>query len=241
LIHLREVSKRYGARQVLHPCTVSVPAGTTRVLVGESGSGKSTLLRIAMGLITSDSGDVQIAEERLTPENASRLRRCVGYTIQNGGLFPHLTAADNVTLVARELEWESERIETRLEELGELVALPRDALARYPAQLSGGQRQRVGLMRSLMLDPPVLLMDEPLGALDAVTRAALQDDLKQLFERLAKAVLFVTHDLGEAAYLADEVSVMHDGRLLQTGAYRDLAENPADPYIQRLISAQRLG
>jgi osmoprotectant transport system ATP-binding protein len=239
LIRLHEVSKSYAGRQVLRPASVSVGAGETLVLVGESGSGKSTLLRIAMGLILPDTGEVEIAGKRLTPGNARELRLSTGYTIQNGGLFPHLTAVQNVTLAAREVGWERKRAEDRVVELAELVALPPDALDRYPAQLSGGQRQRVGLIRALMLDPPVLLMDEPLGALDAIIRSQLQDDLKELFQRLHKAVLLVTHDLGEAAFLGDRISVMHEGRILQTGTFAELVEKPADPYIARLISAQR--
>jgi osmoprotectant transport system ATP-binding protein len=240
MIRLDGVSKSNGGQTVLHPTRLEVPAGETHVLVGASGSGKSTLLRVTLGLIPADGGTVEIAGATLTPRDARRMRHSIGYVIQDGGLFPHLTAAGNAALVARTLGWTRDRIEGRLKELAALVQLPADLLARYPAQLSGGQRQRVGLMRALMLDPPVLLMDEPLGALDPIIRAQLQSELKRLFGVLRKTVLIVTHDLVEAAYLADRISVMREGRILQTAPFQELRDRPADEYVTRFISAQSL-
>jgi osmoprotectant transport system ATP-binding protein len=168
------------------------------------------------------------------------LRHATGYVIQDGGLFPHLTVRDNVTLLARHLGRDSHDIDARVRELSSLVSIPDDALGRYPQQLSGGQRQRVGLMRALMLDPPLLLLDEPLGALDPVTRFELQTELKSIFERLGKTVVIVTHDMGEAAYFADEIVMMRDGRVIQRGTADDLLTRPADAYVSEFIRAQRV-
>jgi len=159
--------------------------------------------------------------------------------VQGGGLFPHLTAEGNVTLVARFLKWPEERIAGRLDDLLHLARLPEAALRQYPAQLSGGQAQRVGLLRALMLDPEVLLLDEPLGALDPVTRFDLQADLRTAFEKLRKTVVLVTHDLGEAAFFAHRIALLHEGRIAQEGTFDELARAPADPYVARFIHAQR--
>lgn len=187
-----------------------------------------------------DSGRVLIDRIVLSAGNVERLRHAIGYVIQDGGLFPHLTAGENVMLLAshlgRDRAWMSERMRV----LSELTGIPADALSRYPQQLSGGQRQRVGLMRALMLDPPVLLLDEPLGALDPVTRYELQTELKSIFERLRKTVVMVTHDMGEAAYFADEVVLMRDGRLVQRGGLDELLSRPAEPYVHEFIRAQRM-
>jgi osmoprotectant transport system ATP-binding protein len=239
VITLKDVSKSYRGRVALDHTTLEVPAQRCLAMIGPSGCGKSTLLRLVVGLIQPDTGEITVAGTRLTRESARSLRLRLGYVIQDGGLFPHLSAAANVTLMANELHWEPARTRQRLAELAELTRLPLDLLARYPAQLSGGQRQRVGLMRALMLDPEVLLMDEPLGALDPIIRSQLQADLKQIFQRLKKTVLLVTHDMGEAAYLGDEIALMRDGRILQRGRFDDLLEHPADPFVTEFIRAQR--
>lgn len=239
MIDLQNVSKRYGNVIALAPTTLTVPAQQCLALVGPSGCGKSTLLRLVIGLITPDTGQIVVAGTPMTRTTCRQLRQRIGYVIQDGGLFPHLTAAENVALMARHLGMERAKIDWRLAELAELVQLPRDFLARYPAQLSGGQRQRVGLMRALMLDPEVLLMDEPLGALDPIIRSQLQADLKRIFQQLRKTVLFVTHDMAEAAYLADEVALMRGGAIVQRGPLADLLERPADPFVTEFIRAQR--
>jgi osmoprotectant transport system ATP-binding protein len=239
MLELRGVSKGFGGQTALHPLDVSFPAGRTAALLGPSGCGKSTILRVLIGLVTPDRGEVRVGGERLTAETARRLRHRMGYVIQEGGLFPHLTARDNVALLARHLAWDEPRVGARIAELRELVRLPADAIERFPAELSGGQRQRVSMMRALMLDPEVLLLDEPMGALDPLIRADLQADLKAIFAALGKTVVLVTHDLGEAAFLAHEILLMRDGRVLQRGTFDALSTSPADPFVTRFIQAQR--
>jgi osmoprotectant transport system ATP-binding protein len=236
---VREVSKAFGPNRVLDRVSVAVPAGRTTVLLGPSGGGKSTLLRVMNGLIEPDAGEVHFGGRPLTPSNARRVRHQMGYVVQDGGLFPHLTAAGNVSLLASHLGWDRDRIRARLKELADLTRLPADLLDRYPAELSGGQRQRVGLMRALMLDPAVLLMDEPLGALDPITRAQLQWDLRDIFRGLHKTVVLVTHDLAEAAFFADDVVLLADGRVEQRGPMRDLLRSPATAFVTEFVRAQR--
>lgn len=218
---------------------LSIPRGETHVLLGVSGCGKSTLLRIVLGLVEPDAGCVRFDGARIVPEALLSVRRRMGYVIQAGGLFPHLTARDNASLVARHLGWDAQRIRTRLEELADLVRLPEGLLARYPLELSGGQQQRVGLLRALVLDPEVLLLDEPLGALDPITRAELQDDLRTIFRTWDKTVVLVTHDLAEAAFFADRVVLLRDGRVVQAGRFSELVASPAEPYVERFVRAQR--
>jgi osmoprotectant transport system ATP-binding protein len=239
VISVTDVSKTFGGATALAPTTLAFAPGRITVVIGPSGCGKTTLLRVMLGLVTADSGSVMLNGEALSPENAETLRHRVGYVIQEGGLFPHLTAQRNVTLMARflgRIDWDLER---RCAELTELVQIPTDVLTRYPRDLSGGQRQRVALMRALMLDPPVLLMDEPLGALDPVTRHSLQRDLKSIFSRLARTVVLVTHDMHEAAHFADEIVLMREGRVVQRGTLDDLLARPAEPFVTEFIHAQR--
>jgi len=239
MLELTNISKSYGRTVALATTDLQVPAGKTLILLGPSGCGKSTLLRIMLGLIAPDTGCVLFGGTRLGAANVNGLRHRMGYVVQDGGLFPHLTARGNVTLLARYLGWESERIDHRLAELVELTRFPSDGLDRYPLQLSGGQRQRVGLMRALMLDPEVLLLDEPLGALDPIIRSELQEDLKQIFQALGKTVVLVTHDLGEAAFFGDWIVLLREGRIVQQGTLADLVERPADAFVTRFINAQR--
>ncbi len=239
VITLEDVSKSYDGKLALVPTNLEVPPERCLALIGPSGCGKSTLLRLVVGLLAPNTGQIVIGGTRLSPETCRILRHRIGYVIQDGGLFPHLTAAGNTTLMARQLGWAPAKITKRLAELADLVRLPLDLLERYPAQLSGGQRQRVGVMRALMLDPEVLLMDEPLGALDPMIRSQLQADLKQIFQRLKKTVLLVTHDMSEAAYLGDEIALMKEGRIVQRGPVRDLLERPVEPFVTEFIRAQR--
>jgi osmoprotectant transport system ATP-binding protein len=192
-----------------------------------------------LGLLVPDHGRVLFDGTPFTPATTRTLRHRIGYVLQDGGLFPHLTAYENVALLARYLRRPVEWIEARIGELASLAAFPADALARYPAQLSGGQRQRVGLIRALMLDPDVLLLDEPLGALDPMIRTSLQDDLKRAFQSVRKTVVLVTHDLGEAAFLTDELVLMNDGAIVQRGTVVDLIETPADAFVSRFLKAHR--
>ena len=239
MVSLTEVTKTYAGRTVLRPTTLTVDRGACLAPIGPSGCGKSTLLRVVIGLIVPDAGTVRIGEAVVNATSAYEVRLRVGYVIQDGGLFPHLTCEDNVALVARRRGWAPDKIAARLGELVDLVRLPRTMLARYPAQMSGGQRQRVGIMRALMLDPEVLLFDEPLGALDPMVRAQLQDDLKQIFATLAKTVLLVTHDMAEAARFGDSIALMKDGAIVQRGSIKELLESPADPFVNDFLRAQR--
>jgi osmoprotectant transport system ATP-binding protein len=238
-LELRGLSKLYGTVRALDNVDLRIARGETTVLIGASGCGKSTLLRTLLRLVPPDSGIVLFEGTELPDTNVLALRRRMGYVIQEGGLFPHLTVRRNVSLVAKYLRWTLEGVESRLTELCELVQLPAELLDRYPLQLSGGQRQRVGLMRALMLDPEVLLLDEPLGALDPMIRADLQQDLRRIFRTLGKTVVLVTHDLGEAVFFANRLVLLRDGKIVQQGSFAELVRNPADPYVERFVRAQR--
>ncbi len=239
MLDLQDVSKHYGSTTALHPTDLTPALGKTTVLIGPSGCGKSTVLRLMIGLILPDAGTVRFDGVALGPETVRAVRRRMGYVIQEGGLFPHLTARDNVTLMARHLGWERARLDARVAELAALVQLPEERLAQYPVQLSGGQRQRVGLMRALVLDPDVLLLDEPLGALDPMIRSGLQADLRAIFRKLQKTVVLVTHDMGEAGYFGDVIVLLRAGRIVQQGTLRDLLHAPAEPFVEAFINAQR--
>jgi osmoprotectant transport system ATP-binding protein len=239
LIRLRRVTKTYGDSPAVDALDLDVASSRTTVLIGPSGCGKSTTLRLMNGLVLPSAGEVLFADEPVTAQTAPALRRRMGYVIQEGGLFPHLTARENVCLMARHLGMERDQIETRIAELARLTHFPEDALDRYPQELSGGQRQRVSLMRALMLDPDVLLLDEPLGALDPMIRYDLQNELRDIFAGLRKTVVLVTHDLGEAAFFGDHIVLMRDGRIEQAGTMRDLLEMPASGFVERFVTAQR--
>ena len=239
MIELTGVSKSYGSSVVLARLDLRIAAGQTAVLIGPSGCGKSTLLRLMIGLVEPDAGSVAIGGNPLTRTTALQIRRRLGYVIQDGGLFPHLTARDNVILMARYLGWDRDRYNARLSELAGLTRFPREGLDRFPAQLSGGQKQRVSLMRALMLDPQVVLLDEPLGALDPLVRAELQTDLRAIFRALERTVVMVTHDLAEAAWFGHEILLMRDGRIVQRGAIKELIDHPAEPFVTQFVSAQR--
>ena len=238
MLQLTQVSKSYGNTVVLAPTDLQVLAGRTIVLIGPSGCGKSTLLRLIIGLVKSDTGTVIFKETVVTPENVLQIRQRIGYVIQEGGLFPHLTVRDNVVIMARYLQRDPAWINSRLDELAELVRLPQELMSRFPSELSGGQRQRVSLMRALMLDPELLLLDEPLGALDPMIRYELQQELKNIFSQLGKSVVMVTHDIAEAAYFSDSLVLIRRGHVVQSGTFKDLALKPADPFVKQFITAQ---
>ena len=239
LVQLVNVTKRYAGAAALEPTNLSVGRGKTTVLIGPSGCGKSTLLRLIIGLIQPDSGEIHFDGTQLRADKIDIVRRRIGYVIQEGGLFPHLTAHGNILLMARHLGRAENEMLPRLSELCALTRFPENLLNRYPLELSGGQRQRVSLMRALMLSPELLLLDEPLGALDPLVRAALQKDLKEIFARLQQTALLVTHDLAEAAYLGDEIVLMNEGRIVQQGSVADLREKPASNFVSEFINAQR--
>jgi len=239
MIELSRVSKSYPGVAALERCDLSIEAERTTVLIGPSGCGKSTILRLIIGLEMPDAGDIRFSRSFREPDDPLSLRHQMGYVIQDGGLFPHLCARDNVTLMARHLGWASERIAARVAELAELTHFPVDGLDRFPAQLSGGQQQRVSLMRALMLDPEVLLLDEPLGALDPMIRFDLQTDLREIFSGLGKTVVLVTHDLGEAAFFGDTIVLLRGGQIIQQGTLQQMLREPADPFVGRFVQAQR--
>jgi osmoprotectant transport system ATP-binding protein len=241
VLRLVSVTKRYGTEHAIGPIDLAVRAGETTALIGPSGSGKTTVLRLFLGLVRPDAGEVQFHGRPLVPESLRDVRARIGYVVQDGGLFPHLTAGENVTLMARHLGWPGARVAGRLDELIGLGRLAPELLNRYPSQLSGGQRQRVGLLRALMLDPEVLLLDEPLGALDPMVRAELQEDLAAVFRALGKTVVIVTHDLAEAAFFAHDLVLLRAGLVVQRGPVETLAARPADPFVTAFLAAQRLG
>lgn len=240
MFSLNNVSKSFGSLQVLKPTTVDFRTGESTVLIGPSGCGKSTLLRILVGLIDADSGTILFDGTPITSKNIQQQRQRMGYVIQDGGLFPHLTARQNVGLLATHLGWSLDKVNKRIEELADLTRLPRVALDRYPTQISGGQRQRVGIMRALMLDPAVMLLDEPMGALDPLVRFDLQEDLRKIFRTLGKTSIMVTHDMGEAAFFGDRVMMLGEGEVVQEGRLEELIQNPANEYVARFINAQRI-
>jgi osmoprotectant transport system ATP-binding protein len=238
VIEVEKVTLLYGERPALRDVSLRVSAGTTTALLGQSGCGKSTLMRLMVGLLRPTSGRVRVLD--LDPAGPARaaLQRRLGYVIQEGGLFPHLTARDNATIVVRHLRWPRARIDERLSELTELLRLTPAMLDRHPLALSGGQRQRVALLRALMLDPEVLLLDEPLGALDPLVRAELQDELRVIFQRLKKTVVIVTHDLAEAAHFADQIVLMNDGVVVAAGSLAALSSS-GDAFVRTFLGAQR--
>jgi osmoprotectant transport system ATP-binding protein len=239
MLELRGAVKRFGPAATVGPLDLAPPPGRTTVLIGPSGCGKSTVLRLLLGLLPPDAGEVLVDGAPVAPDGWLAVRRRLGYVVQDGGLFPHLTARRNAALVARFLGWDDARVGKRAAELAELLRLPADALDRYPAQLSGGQRQRVALMRALFLDGDALLLDEPLGALDPLVRAELQEELRGLFRLLRRTVVLVTHDLAEAGFFGDEVVLMREGRVAQRGSFEDLLARPADAFVTRFVNAQR--
>jgi osmoprotectant transport system ATP-binding protein len=239
LAQLIGVSKSFNGIPALHPTDLELPPGLTTALIGPSGCGKSTLLRLIIRLIEPDAGTIKFNEMTITAQNAPEIRRRIGYVIQEGGLFPHLTARANILLMSRHLRHPTSEANARLDELCALSQFPRAALDRFPAELSGGQRQRVSLMRALMLSPKLLLLDEPLGALDPLVRSALQKDLREIFVRLQQSVILVTHDMAEAAYLADEIVLLNEGRIVQRGTIADLRDRPANEFVSEFINAQR--
>ena len=239
LVEVVEVAKKYGESVALQPTTLAINRAKTTVLIGPSGCGKSTLLRLIIGLLEPDQGTISFDGIAVNAETIADIRHRTGYVIQEGGLFPHLTAKDNVLLMGRHLGKSELDLEPRLSELCDLTRFRKDLLDRFPAELSGGQRQRVSLMRALMLSPELLLLDEPLGALDPLVRAGLQQDLKEIFARLQQTVLLVTHDLAEAAYLGNDIVLMDHGQIVQRGSINDLRQQPVNQFVTEFINAQR--
>jgi osmoprotectant transport system ATP-binding protein len=238
MITVTSAHKDYGSFTALDDVSLDIPSGSLTALLGPSGSGKSTLLRVVLGLVAADAGAALIDGVVVTPAARAHLLGRVGYVVQEGGLYPHLSVRGNVSLPADALGWPRERTAERVRALADLTGFDEAMLRRYPAELSGGQRQRVGLMRALVLDPPLLLLDEPLGALDPIVRADLQAELRRLFDALGKTVLLVTHDVREAVLLGSTITLMRAGRVVQQGTFADLAQKPAEPFVTEFLSAQ---
>jgi osmoprotectant transport system ATP-binding protein len=238
MIDFINVTASRGRRPVLHGVSLRIEEGEVVALVGRSGSGKTTLLRLVNRMLRPDAGEIRVGGRAVEEWDEIALRRQTGYAIQEVGLFPHFSVADNIALVPRLLRWDRTRVAARVDELLTLVGLdPAQFRARWPEQLSGGQRQRVGLARALAGDPPVLLMDEPFGALDPITRVELHREFRALQAKLRRAVLLVTHDLSEAFALADRVGVMHEGRMLACDTPAALAESQ-DSHVRALIETR---
>jgi osmoprotectant transport system ATP-binding protein len=237
MITFSHVTKRYGnaAAPAVDDVSFEVPSGVFVVLLGPSGCGKTTLLKMVNRLYEPSEGQILLDDQDIRSIPLTELRRQMGYVIQQVGLFPHMTVAENIAVVPNLLKWEKARTAERIDELLGLVHLPLDFRSRYPAQLSGGQQQRVGLARALAADPIVLLMDEPFGAIDAITRAALQDEMRQLQDQLKKTVLFVTHDVDEALRLADRIVVLHSGKLMQYDDPCVIMNAPANDFVRQLL------
>jgi osmoprotectant transport system ATP-binding protein len=236
------VTKRYEGREqaAVENLSLTIPAGDICVLVGPSGAGKTTAMKLVNRLIELDEGDIRIDATSIHDHDVVELRRGIGYVIQQVGLFPHMTIAENVATVPRLLGWPKKRIRERTAELLDLVGLEQDYADRYPSELSGGQRQRVGLARALAVDPPLMLMDEPFGALDPITRDRLQLEFLRLHEEVRKTVIFVTHDIDEAIKLGDRIAIMREGgHLAQYDTPDHLLAHPADDFVARFVGADR--
>ncbi|GER86910.1 hypothetical protein KDW_10720 [Dictyobacter vulcani] len=243
-IVFNEITKRYAGTEAPAVDNVSfeVAEGSTCMLVGTSGSGKTTLLRMVNRLIEPTSGEILLEGKNVLQENPIELRRRIGYVIQQVGLFPHMTIAENIRITADIAGgWDKQKINQRIDELMDLVGLPpAEYRKRFPRQLSGGQQQRVGLARALATDPAILLMDEPFGALDAITRARMQDELLRIQRDVHKTILFVSHDIEEAFKLGDQVAVMSQGKLIQLGTPVELLARPANDFVSKLVGADNI-
>jgi len=239
LVHFRAVSKVFGNDVAVSDINLEIPRGQITALIGPSGCGKSTILRLIVGLLTPDTGEIQFDGDPIAPGTIMKIRRRLGYVIQDGGLFPHLTARRNLALQSNLFGKNRDEIEKRIAELCALTKFPSNGLGRYPLELSGGQRQRVSLMRALMLSPELLLLDEPFAALDPLVRVNLQRDLKEICAQLQQTVLVVTHDLPEAAFLTNDIVLVNEGRIVQRGSIADLRAKPANEFAREFISAQR--
>jgi len=242
MIEIAEVTKYYGDRRVVDHLSLTVPDGDFCVLLGSSGCGKSTTLKMINRLIAADVGTIRIAGEDIATVPAEALRRRIGYAIQSIGLFPHWTVEDNIATVPRLLKWPRERRRDRVAELLKLFRLePATYRAKYPHELSGGEQQRVGVARALAADPELLLMDEPFGAVDPITRDDLQAELAHIHRETKKTIVFVTHDIEEALRLATQIAVMQDGRIAQLGTPLDILEHPASDFVADFVGRQGIG
>jgi osmoprotectant transport system ATP-binding protein len=242
MIELNHVTKNYGAHDSVRDVSFTIEKGAFCAIVGPSGSGKSTTLRMINRLIEPSAGSIRINGEDVATLPVEALRRRIGYAIQSVGLFPHWSIADNIATVPRLLNWQEERVQQRIDELLSLLQLDAAAVrAKFPHQLSGGQQQRIGVARALAADPEVLLMDEPFGALDPITRETARTELSRIHQSTGKTILFVTHDIDEALQLADAIALLRDGKLVQFGPPIELLTRPADDFVRDFMGGSALG
>jgi osmoprotectant transport system ATP-binding protein len=241
MVILRDISKRFGQKTALDHISLRIADRSTHVLLGPSGSGKSTLMRILLGVLDADEGTLEMDGTVFDPATQAEWSRKFGYVPQKGGLFPHLTIYQNITLVARTLRWSQARLKERIDVLAPVVSLEKSLLKRYPNQLSGGQLQRAAIMRAAFLDPRLLVLDEPLGALDPLLRREVQNELRDIFRYLSKCVILVTHDIEEAQFFGDQFTLLRAGKIVQTGSIEDLSDRPADPFVTKFFNAGRSG
>lgn len=241
-IEFRQVSKKFKGvgKPAVSDVSLTIREGEFITILGSSGCGKTTLLKMVNRLYEPDSGEILLFGKPIAKENPMELRRKIGYVIQQVGLFPHMTVAENVSIVPKMLKWEPGKIKERVEALLTMAGLdPEQYGKRYPRQLSGGQQQRVGLARALAADPKILLLDEPFGALDAITRSVLQDELLKVHQEMPKTFLLVTHDINEALKLGNRILVMNEGKVCQFGTPREIVQHPKDPFVETLIRSAR--
>jgi osmoprotectant transport system ATP-binding protein len=239
MIEVKNITKTFGEFTAVDNISFTIQEGETLVLLGRSGCGKTTLLKMINRLIEPGSGEIYINGENICNGAPEQLRRKIGYVFQNTGLFPHYTIAENIAIVPRLLGWDKDKVHQRTLSLLQKLHLTADHLSSYPHQLSGGQQQRIGLARALAADPPILLMDEPFGALDPITRVSLQRDFKELDELQRKTIILVTHDVQEAFELGDRICLMDKGRIVQAGKPEELLFHPADEYVKGFFDDQR--
>lgn len=235
-IIFKDVSKSYNGSEAVEDLSLGIMEGETLVLIGTSGCGKTTTLKMINRLIEPTKGEIKIDGKNILDYNPIDLRRNIGYVIQSIGLFPHMTVGRNISIVPELLKWPEKKIKSRIDELLSMVGLaPGVYRDRYPAELSGGQQQRVGVARALAADPPVVLMDEPFGALDPITREQLQNEFRSLLRKIKKTIVFVTHDIFEAVTTADRLALMDRGRIVRIGAPKEIVENPADGFVSDFL------
>ncbi|MEM7647525.1 MAG: ABC transporter ATP-binding protein, partial [Pseudomonadota bacterium] len=239
VISMQNVTFQFGENKILENWNLDLKEKTSYCLVGKSGSGKTTILRLMNGLLSPNQGEISVLGEKLSTENSTQIRRGLGYFIQGGGLFPHLTVKENLELIAKKVGWDQKKRNQRTIELCELLSLPNDTefLSKKPRKISGGQQQRVGLARSLFLNPPILLMDEPFGALDPITRQDIQDEVIKIQQRLGLTIVLVTHDMAEAFYMADEVILLNKGKIEQHDRPNQLLISPKSKYVKEFLSS----